>query len=132
MALSLVKIVRGNKVGYTKREFDKARKAWEAQAMIGHPTDQDFLGMVCANMILNCPIKDTAVINANRIFGPDLAGVRGRTVRETPALVTTNYVQIPQKILKQHRLVVLAVDFMFVNNVPFLVSVARGLNFITV
>jgi hypothetical protein len=87
--------------------------------------------MVRANMILNCPIKDTAVINANHIFGPDLAGVRGRTVRETPAPVTTNYVQIPREILERHRLVVLAVDVMFVNGVPFLVRVARGLNFIT-
>ena len=100
--------------------------------MFGHRTDRDFLGMVRVNMILNCPIKDTAVINANRIFVPDLAGVRGRTVRETPATVTTNYVQIPKEIPEQHRLVVLAVDVMFVNGVPFLVSVARGLNFITV
>jgi len=41
----------------------EAREAREAQAMVGHPTDRDFLGMVRANMILNCPIKDTAVIN---------------------------------------------------------------------
>ena len=72
------------------------------------------------------------MINANRIFGSDLAGLRGRTVIETPAPVTTNYVQIPREILERHRLVVLAVDVMFVNSVPFLVSVARGLNFITV
>jgi hypothetical protein len=100
--------------------------------MVGHPTDRDFLGMVRANMILNCPISDKAVVNANRIFGPDLAGVRGRTVRKTPVPVTTDYVQIPRGILERHRLVVLAVDVMFVNRVPFLVRVARGLNFITV
>jgi hypothetical protein len=53
-------------------------------------------------------------------------------VRKTPVHVTTDYVQIPRGILERHRLVVLAVDVMFVNHVPFLVSVARGLNFITV
>ena len=45
--------------------------------------------------------------------------------------VTTNYVQIPRAILEQHQLVTLAVDVMFVNGVPFLVSVARGLNLVT-
>ncbi len=105
-ALSLVQTVRGNKEGYTKREFEEARRAREAQAMVGHPTDRDFLGMVRANMILNCPISDKAVDNANRIFGPELAGVRGQTVRKTPVPVTTDYIQIPRGILERHRLVV--------------------------
>jgi hypothetical protein len=61
-ALLLVQTVRGNKEGYTKREFEEARRAQEAQAMVGHPTDRDFLGMVRANMILNCPISNKAVM----------------------------------------------------------------------
>jgi hypothetical protein len=40
-------------------------------------------------------------------------------------------VQIPRVILEQHQLVTLAVDVIFVNGVPFLVSVARGLNLVT-
>ena len=39
--------------------------------------------------------------------------------------------QIPWVILEGHQLVTLAVDVMFVNGVPFLVSVARGLNLVT-
>ena len=27
--------------------------------MLGHPTDQEFLGMVCSGMILNCPVIPT-------------------------------------------------------------------------
>ena len=99
--------------------------------MLGHPTDRDFLGMVRGGMISNCPLAANAVTNAHHIFGPDLAGVRGRTVRRPPESVTINYVQIPRAILEQHQLVTLAVDVMFVNGVPFLVSVARGLNLIT-
>jgi hypothetical protein len=52
-------------------------------------------------------------------------------VRRPPESVTTNYVQIPRAILEQHQLVMLAADVMFVNGVPFLVSVARGLNLVT-
>ena len=99
--------------------------------MLGHPTDRDFLGMVHGGMISNCPVTANAVKNAHQIFGPDVAGIRGRTVRRPPESVTTDYVQIPRAILERHQLVTLAVDVMFVNGVPFLVSVARGLNLLT-
>jgi hypothetical protein len=98
--------------------------------MLGHPTDCNFLGMVCGGMISNCPVTANAVMKAHQIFGPDLAGVRGRTVQRPPESGTTNYVQIPRAVLEQHQLVTLAVDVMFVNGVPFLVSVARGLNLV--
>ena len=52
-------------------------------------------------------------------------------MRRPPDSVTTDYVQIPRVILERHQLVTLAVDVMFVNGVPFLVSVARGLNLVT-
>ncbi len=112
-ALSLVQTVQGNMEGFTKREVEEARKACEAQAVLGHPTNRDFLGMVRGGMISNCPVTANAVTNACQIFGPDLAGVRGRTVRRPPESVTTNYVQIPWVILERHQLVTLAVDIMF-------------------
>jgi hypothetical protein len=76
-------------------------------------------------------VTANAVKNAHQIFDPDLAGIRGRTVRRPLESVTTDYVQIPRAILEQHQLVTLAVDVMFVNGVPFLVSLARGLNLVT-
>jgi hypothetical protein len=97
-ALSFMQMVAGNMEGFTKREVKEARKAREAQAMLGH--DCDFLGMVRGGMISNCPMTVNAVQNAHQIFGPDLAGIRGRTVRRPPESVTTNYVQIPWAILE--------------------------------
>ena len=52
--------------------------------MLGHPTDRDFLGMVRGGMSSNCPVTANAVKNAHQIFGPDLAGIRGRTVWRPP------------------------------------------------
>jgi hypothetical protein len=117
--------------GFTKHELEKTQRAHKAQGMLGHPTDRDFLGMVRSGMISNCPVTPTAVQNAHRIFGPDLAGIRGRTVQRPPDSVNTDYVQIPRVILERHQLVTLAVDVMFVNGGPFLVSVASGLNLVT-
>ncbi len=77
IALNFVLMIRGNMEGFTRRKVEETREAREAQAMMGHPTDRDFLGLVRANLIANCPVSATAVTNANAIFGPDLAEVRG-------------------------------------------------------
>jgi hypothetical protein len=60
-ALSLVQTMQGNMEWFTKHEVEEARKARKAQAMLGHPTDQDFLGMVCGSMISDCPMSANAV-----------------------------------------------------------------------
>jgi hypothetical protein len=86
--------------GYTRRKVKEAPAAQETQAMLGHPTDQEYLRMVCSGMILNYPVTPTAVQNANQIFGPDLAGVRGQMVRRPRESVTTNHIKIPRAILK--------------------------------
>jgi hypothetical protein len=84
VALSFVQTVRGNMEGYTRREVEEAYQARDVQAMVGHPTDREFLRMVRSGMIVNCPVTPTTVLNSNRIFGPPPEGVRGRTVRTTP------------------------------------------------
>ena len=122
--------VQWNMEGFTNREVKEAQKACKAQVMLGHPTDRNFLGMVRGGMISNCPMTANTVTNAHQIFGPDLAGIWGRTVRRPPESVTT-YMKILRAILELHQLVMLAVDVMFVDGVPFLVSVARGLNLVT-
>jgi hypothetical protein len=117
--------------GYTRREVKEARQARDVQAMVGHPTDQEFLRMVHSGMIVDCPVTPTAVLNSNRIFDPPPEGVRGRTVRTTPESVVLDHITIPRAILERHQWVTLASDVMIVNGVPFLVSISRGLNLIT-
>jgi hypothetical protein len=57
--------------------------------------------------------------------------VRGRTVRRPQESVTTNHIKIPRAILEQHQRVTLAVNVVFINRVPFLVSVSQGINSVT-
>ena len=126
-----IQTVRGEMEGFTKQEVEETKAARKVQGMLGHPNDCKFLGMVCLNMIANCDVSESAVKNAHTIFGPNLAGVRGRTVRIAPESVRVNHIQIPQVILDRHRVVTLTVDCMFVNGVPLLVSASRGLNLLT-
>ncbi len=128
---SAIDTIRGKMEGFSKREVKEATAARKAQGMLGHPTDHEFLGMVRSNMITNCTVTESAIKNAHIIFGPDLAGVRGGTVRRAPESVRVDHIQIPRVILYRHRIVTLTMDCMFINGVPFLVSTSRGLNLIT-
>jgi hypothetical protein len=98
-------------------------EAWRAQAMLGHPSKKDFKGMVSSNIISNCPIMGSNMNNAQKIFGPDLAIVCGKTVHQTPAPVVGDYVAIPHKLVEANAAVTLAANVFFVDRTVFLVMI---------
>jgi hypothetical protein len=66
------------------------------------------------------------------LYGLDLATIRGKTVWCKPTRVITDYVEIPRALIGVNQRVTLAADIMFVNLVPFLVSVLHNINLITI
>ena len=132
VAAMLVNTVADNYEGYTKREVVKAHEARRFQRMVGCPSDRDFQGMVREKLIANCPVTVNDVHNANQIFGPDLANLRGKTVRRKPEHVGTDYVDIPRDFMDRHRNVTLTADVVFVNGLPFLITFSRGINLVTI
>jgi hypothetical protein len=131
-AVAMIQTVRQQYEGFTKREVQDATTARKAQAMTGHPTDTQFLKMVCNNSIKNCPIKPKHIANANSIFGPSIAGVRGRTTRQKPERVEAAAGRIPDDFHCLHKFVVLTADVMFVNGMAFLTTLSWKLQLSTV
>jgi hypothetical protein len=82
-------------------------------------------------MITNCPVTTTAITNTRTTFGPDLASVRGKTVRWTPAPVVGDYVAVPKGVIERNKTVTLAADVFFVDGIAFLLTVSRNIKFIT-
>ncbi len=72
------------------------------------------------------------VHNANQIFGPDFANLRGKTTREKTEHVRVDYVEIPRDLVDMHKYVTLVADVMFVNGLPFLVTSSRGISLVTI
>ncbi len=128
--LMLVNTVRENFEGHTKHDIAKAKEARRLQGMVGNPTNREFKGMVCEKLITNCPVTVQDVENANRIFGPDLANLRGKTIRTKLEHVHIEYAQIPWDFVELHKYVALVADLMFVNGLPFLVTSSRGISFL--
>ncbi len=75
-------------------------------------------------MIANCLVTTSDVSNARAIFGPDLASVRGKTVRQTPAPVVAEYVAVPRSLVESNRMLTLVAEIFFVDGTPFLLTVA--------
>jgi hypothetical protein len=117
-----VMTVRSNYDGFSHKQIGNATTACRLMGMVASPSCRDFEGLVRYNMLKlkDCPITLTDVKNANKIFGPVLAAIRGKTVRCKPARVVTNYVDIPKAIIDVNKQITLAADIMFVNSVPFL------------
>jgi len=132
LCAQIVPTVRGNFEGFSKRDIMGVIKARRLQSMVGGPGLADFDGIVREKMIDDCPIDQNDLKNAHTIFGPDLAGVRGRTVRRKPERVEVRVVAIPRDFLKLHRFLTLTADVMFVNGLPFLLTRSRGVQLITV
>jgi hypothetical protein len=79
----LVTTVKENKEGFTDREFNRAKAAHRALGLVGYPSPRDFKNMVRSNMIKNCTVTPTDIDNAHKLFGADIAILRGKTVRRT-------------------------------------------------
>ncbi len=129
----LVITMRGNFEGYTHHDVEQAREAQRIQEMIADPTEREFSLMVHEKLLTICPVTIRDVDNANQIFGPDLANLRGKTTRTKPEHVRVEYVQIPWDFMKLHKYVMLVgADVMFVNGLPFLGTSWRGIILVTI
>ncbi len=118
--------------GFSCKQVEGAMSARRLMGMVATPSPRDFEGMVRLNMLKDCPVTNEDIKNANKIFGTDLATIRGKTVRRRPKQVITDYVNISRLLVDTNQQVTLAADVMFVNSVPFLVSVSQNINLITI
>ena len=69
---------------------------------------------------------------ANKLFGPDVGALKGKTTRHGPPIVDSPVSVDITPILKYYGEVTLCVDIMYVNKVPLLVTLSRNVKFGTV
>ena len=129
---SPVSTVRKNYEGFTKRQVQQATRARRIMGMIGAPTQREYQSLVRNNLLNDCPVTNSDIVNAHTIFGPDLANLRGKMVRRKPVHVNTELVDIPQSLVDRQKNVTLVADVMFVNGVAFLVSSSRNIMLTTI
>jgi hypothetical protein len=124
---SLLQSVSENKTCFVKREIELADKAQELYRKLGRPSQHKFEEILKLNLIMNCPVTIDDAKRALLIYGPDLATIKGKTTKGSPAPHTPSFlaVPIPAPILEHHKDVTLCVDFFFVQGQAFLHIISR-------
>lgn len=101
-------------------------------AMMAHPPIEKLKRLVSmTNVIKNVPFDAKDLTNSNEIFGPDRGALRGKTVRQRPEKVRPQLLSIPPQLFERIKEVTLAADIMFLNGLPFFVTMSRGIKLIT-
>ena len=90
---------------------------------MGFPTAKNLKNMLRMNAIKNCPVTVKDLINAETIFGPDVASLKGKTTRSKAAIVRNNEIAVPPELKTQCTNLTLFIDIMFVNGMPMLTGV---------
>ncbi len=127
----LVSTVADKESKYTNRDYSRASLARKTQILVGRPELQDFVRHLESNSIPNCPIDSQDAINAADIFGRDIGSLKGKTTRRSLDGIRACLSNIPRQIMDQYRNITLCIDLMFVNKIPFFLSISRNIKFIT-
>jgi hypothetical protein len=78
---NIVKTVKKNREGFTKRQVEEATQARKAYRMLGCPSLDNFKNMIRMSALKNCPITVKAINNAETLFGPNIRTLKGKTTR---------------------------------------------------
>ena len=80
----------------------------------------------------NCPITIINIRNAKKTFGLNIGSLCRWTLQHRPDPVVLEYIAIPPEILDQNINLDITVDLMFVNKIPFLVTLVKWVKFATI
>ena len=125
----LVTTVADNANNFSNSDYAQAVLAHKIQKIIGRPTTRSFIHFLDNNLLPNCPVNRKDILRAEQIFGPDIGSLKGKTVRRQPPRVQVEEVGLPATIQEHYREVTLACDIMYVNKIPFLMSISRHIRF---
>ena len=125
--VTFVQSVEENKMFHTPREIKKAKMARDLLAALGTPSKADLKKIISMNAISNLPVQASDVDLAEKIYGPDIGTLKGKTTRKSPLPMETDIIELPPEITEDRSSWELCMDVMFVNGMPFLTSITRKL-----
>ena len=92
---------------------------------MNYPTEENLKYALRQKLLKNCPITVEDVNNAEKIFGKDVAAMKGKLTRKKPNPIRVEVVEFPPEIIEQIRDLILSLDIFYVNNIPMMTSIDR-------
>jgi hypothetical protein len=75
--------------------------------------------IIRSNQIKDCPVTVSHANTALKIWGKNIAALKGKTTRMKPDQVARDFVKVPVELLKLHKEVYITAALFFVNKIPF-------------
>jgi hypothetical protein len=79
------------------------------------------------NAIKVLPVTIGDMNLAEKIFGPDIGALNGKTTRFKPTSFASDYIEIPMVIMDNHHDVTLCMDTIKINGVYFLTTISLNI-----
>jgi hypothetical protein len=130
--LTFVNTVSENKTGFTKRQIKCAEIARNLYKTLSYPSMKDFKWEIRSNQIKDCPVTIQDIDVTTKIWGKNIAALKGNTNRSKMHPVARDYVKVPKELLKLHKEVFLTTDIFFVNKIPFFLTLSCKICFTAV
>ena len=112
----MVQTVAENMEGFTKKQVKRATEARSAYHMAGAPDMKTFQLAVRSGLFKNCPLEERDIVNAEKIYGPSVSAIKGKTKRPTPDAIVDNWIEIPSELIARNEEIDLCIDIAFINN----------------
>jgi hypothetical protein len=88
--------------------------------------------VIQSNQIKDCPVTVQDIDVARKIWGKNMAALKGKTTRSKSIPVARNYVKVPMELMNLHNEVFLTTYILFVNKIPFFLALSRKICFTAV
>jgi len=125
---TLLTTVTGNIADYSRREVKAAEEARKLSRILGYASPGELGRMIKNGTLLNNSVTTADVSRAEKIFGKDVAALKGKTTRR-PSMQAAGSEKTEAVVRVDQNL---HMDIMFVDGIPFLVSRAEPLGLIQI
>jgi hypothetical protein len=130
--LTFVNTVSENKTGFTKRQIKCAEITRNLCNTLSYPSMKDFKWAIWSNQIKDYTVTIPYIDAATKIWGNNIAALKGKTTWSKTHPVARYYVKVPKELLKLHKEVFLTSDIFFVNKIPFFLTLSCKMCFTAV
>jgi hypothetical protein len=130
--LTFFNTVSENKTDFTKRQIKCAELTRNLYKTLSYPSMKDFKWVIRSNQIKDCPVMIQVIDVAMKVWGKNIATLKGKTTRSKTHPETRDYVKVPKELLKLQKEVFLTTDIFFVNKIPVFLSLSRNICFTAV
>jgi hypothetical protein len=130
--LAFINTVSENKEGFTNRQIKSAELARTFYKTLSYPYMKDFKWVIQSKQIKDCPVTVKDIDVAQKIWGKNIAALKGKTTRSKSITVARDYVKVPMELMKLHKEVFLKTDIFFVNKIPFFLTLSQKICFTAV